>query len=643
MTRPVLDRKQPLSRRELETLEAVSLTLKKDIVRLIAKAGSGHIGGSLSSLDILLMLYSLANITPDNMEQPDRDRVIVSMGHISPALYCTLAAFGFVDKEALFAQYRTLPGVFEGHPSHMAPGVEWCNGCLGQGLSQGCGAALAQRLRGFPEARVYVLMGDGEQAKGQLQEAIELAAKYRLRNLVPIVDWNRLQSSGPTGEVLPVPIPARYAAAGWHVLEIDGHDYEALRAALWQAGQSDRPTCILASTAMGNGIPAIENDWRYHGKLLSAAQVEQALQGFDHRLQRLPAVSLPLVPWTGVGSAPSRTDPPPLAGGDRFRAYGPEEVVDGRKACANALTDLVADNAPGSICVLDCDLAGGLGIDHLNDLKPGALIECGIQEHNTASVAGGLAAGGVRTFFMDFAVFALAEPFNQLRVLDQNQVPVKIIATHCGLDVGQDGKSHQFLDAIGIADALLGFDLILPADPNQADKALRHLAGTDRPGILATPRSPLPVLLDAGGKPIFGEDYVFFYGSADWLRTGADAVILTHGIMAHRALQAADALAGQGISCGVLNVTAPKALDTEKLRQAAATGAMVVAEDHNQASGLGALVGAFLAEQRLDCAFHRMGATAYGISAAPEAQFRLQGLMPADIVDAVREVCSGAH
>ena len=626
--------------RSLEVWQAAAVALRRQAVQLIDHAGSGHIGGSMSIMDVLMMLYATADISPERMGDANRDRIVLSMGHVSPALYCVLAAFGFVDTQELFAKYRREPGVYEGHPNNMAPGVEWCNGCLGQGLSQGCGTALAQKLRGFTQAHTYVVMGDGEQSKGQLQEAMELAGKYNLNNLTAIVDMNRQQSSGQTAQVLDVDVAQRFRAANWEVINIDGHDLQAIRAALTEAANALRPTCILAHTVMGKGIPPIEDDWHYHGKLLTPEQVQQAMEHFDRQAAELPPVTLPLRPFCGAHMADPITRPAPLNAGS-FHTYQADDKVDGRKACANVLKELAALNQ--DICVLDCDLAAGLGIDGLNDVRPGTLVECGIQEHNAMSAAGGLAACGLRTFFMDFGMFALMEPINQLRVLDQNHIPLKVIATHCGVDVGQDGKSHQLIDAIALSNILLGFELILPADPNQTDRALRYLAASDKPGILAVPRSVLPVLTNAHGQPLYGGDESFAYGQADWLRRGRDAAIVAYGVMVHKALEAAELLARQGIDCGVLNVSAPKALDEEKIRQAAATGLVLVAEDHNQASGLGAMLGAYLMEHNLSCAYVRMGVTAYGISAPAAKQYAVQHLQAEDLANAVAKARLGGQ
>lgn len=614
----------------------LSLALKKDIISLIDTAGAGHIGGSMSSLDILLALYDEANISPENMEAPERDRIIISMGHISPAYYCVLAAYGFISKDELFKNYRRHPGIFEGHPNNLAPGVEWCNGCLGQGLSQGCGEAIALRMRGYDQSRVYVLMGDGEQSKGQIQEAIELAAREKLTNLTVIVDMNGQQSSGSTDEVLPVPIAGRYGSAGWRVEEIDGHDHTAIVQAIGRAKNSDAPTCILARTVMGKGIPGIEDDWHYHGKRLSAEQVELAMRHLDGQCAGMKKDELPLRPWNGACMRHPVDWAKPLAGCGQPHTYEAGEQIDGRSVCADVLLELAQNNERGSVCVLDCDLAGSLGIDRLRKACPEAVLECGIQEHNAVSVAGGMAACGVNTFYVGFGVFALTEPFNQLRVIDQNHIPLKVIATHCGTDVGQDGKSHQMIDVIGLANGLLDFELILPADPNQTDHALRYLAESRRPGILSLPRSHFPVLEKEEGGILFDEGYEYSYGNADWIRRGTSGTIITYGIMVQKALKARELLKQEGISCGVLNVTAPKCLDMEKIREAADTGLIVVAEDHNVNSGLGSMVGMVLAQHGISCTFRCMGVRQYGISAPPEEQFEYQHLTSADLADMIR-------
>ena len=615
----------------------LSLALKKDIVSLIDTAGTGHIGGSMSSLDVLLVLYDAANISPANMEAGDRDRIIISMGHISPAYYCVLAAYGFISKEELFKNYRRNPGIFEGHPNNLAPGVEWCNGCLGQGLSQGCGEAIALKMLGYDKSHVYVLMGDGEQSKGQIQEAIELAAKEELSNLTVIVDMNGQQSSGRTKDVLSVPIAKRYLSAGWSVMEIDGHNHEEIYQAVETARASAVPTCILARTVMGKDIPGIENDWHYHGKLLSSEQVRMAMKYLDGLMDGLEKEELPLRRWNGETVRQPVDTAKTLNGCDQYHIYRPEDQIDGRTVCARTLQELAEKNPRGSMCILDCDLAGSLKIDQINRTCPGTLLECGIQEHNAMSAAGGIAACGIKTFYMGFGMFSLAEPFNQLRVIDQNHIPLKIIATHCGLDVGQDGKSHQMIDYIALSNALLGSELILPADPNQTDRALRYLANTEKTGILALPRSPFPVLQRETGEVLFDENYRFQYGNADWIRRGHQAVIVTYGIMVQKALKARDILQKEGISCGILNISAPKSLDVEKIRQAAQTGLIVVIEDHNIHSGLGSMIGTFLAQDDSSCKFFHLGVKQYGISASPEKQFEYQHLTSDDLVNAIRQ------
>ncbi|MCL2343061.1 MAG: thiamine pyrophosphate-dependent enzyme [Firmicutes bacterium] len=235
---------------------------------MTTNAGSGHPGGSLSSLDIYILLLAV---------KESADTLVVSHGHTAAGLYAALAQFGYIDGEAAIAGFRRMGSVFEGHPSLEVPGVTWCSGALGQGLSVGCGYALAaQKLR--TGGHVYVVMGDGEQAKGQLCEAREFAAAHELSNLTAIVDCNGLQASGSLDAVLHQDIAAKYRAAGWAVSEADGHDFEAMYAALRKVRQDDRPGVLLAHTTMGKGVSGHEGDYAFHGNPLKPAELEAILE-----------------------------------------------------------------------------------------------------------------------------------------------------------------------------------------------------------------------------------------------------------------------------------------------------------------------------------------------------------------------------
>jgi transketolase len=271
-------------------------------------------------------------------------------------------------------------------------------------------------------------------------------------------------------------------------------------------------------------------------------------------------------------------------------------------------------------------------------VRPEGLIECGIQEHNAATVAAALSKAGVLTFFADFGVFGIDETYGQHRMSDLNYTSLKLVCTHCGLDVGEDGKTHQCVDYLSVLLNLWGFKILIPADANQTDRMIRYAATTPGNIAIAMGRSKMPILTDPDGEPFFGPDYSFTYGTSDWLRSGEAATIVTCGSMVWRALEAHKLLKGNGTQAGVLNLSCASQLDSDALRKAAATGLIVTYEDHNVRTGIGSLVGAFLAEHGLSCRFKRMGLTRYGQSGSPEFLYRQQKLDEQSLAKTVSEL-----
>lgn len=220
----------------LRKIRAMSNKIRKDILTMTTYAGSGHVGGSLSSADIYLMLWLCANVTAENYLAAVRDRIVISHGHTSSALYSVLGNFSFFDIQQAVEKFRKKESDFEGHPNGHIPGIDWCSGSLGQGLSVGCGFALAAKLQKL-KYHVYVVMGDGEQQKGQITEAREFAIKHNLSNLTAIIDLNKLQASGNTIDIMPGDIEKKYESSGWKVICADGHNFNDLYLALKSASQ----------------------------------------------------------------------------------------------------------------------------------------------------------------------------------------------------------------------------------------------------------------------------------------------------------------------------------------------------------------------------------------------------------------------
>lgn len=250
------------------------------ILNILANAGSGHTGGSLSVVEILSYLYfHKMRHDPNRPEWPDRDRLVLSKGHAAPALYTMLAMCGYFPRSELF-KLRRITGILQGHPDKVrTPGIDATTGSLGQGLSVANGIALGLRLDGR-RSRVYVVLGDGEIQEGQVWEAAMSAAHYRLSNVVGFVDANSLQIDGPTQKIMnPEPISAKWASFGWDVQEIDGHSFEAIDSAVLKAeSEESKPSMIIARTIKGKGVSFMEGNIRYHGVAPTADELRRAME-----------------------------------------------------------------------------------------------------------------------------------------------------------------------------------------------------------------------------------------------------------------------------------------------------------------------------------------------------------------------------
>ena len=264
-----------MTTKELELSAAKGRLLALDMVY---RAASGHIGGSLSAMDILTELYfEVLRIDPAKPHDPDRDRFVMSKGHCTPALYSVLALRGYFPEEEL-KLFRSIEGHYSGHPDMVnVKGVDMSTGSLGQGLAAAGGMALAGKIDG-KDYRVYALMGDGEIEEGEIWEAAMASSKYKLDNLCGIVDVNGLQIDGATADVMPSePLDAKFAAFSWHVIKADGHDFDALRAAFAEAESvKGQPSVILAKTVKGRGVSFMENNAGWHGKAPNAEQYDTA-------------------------------------------------------------------------------------------------------------------------------------------------------------------------------------------------------------------------------------------------------------------------------------------------------------------------------------------------------------------------------
>lgn len=266
--------------KDVEELQGIARTVRRDIIQMITAAKSGHPGGSLSAVEILVELfYDAMRHDPSNPAWPDRDRFILSKGHACPVLYSVMAECGYTPKDQLNT-LRKLGSIYQGHPDvRFIPALEASTGSLGEGLSIGLGMALAARLDNSP-ARIYVVLGDGEIQEGQIWEAAMFGSFHRVDNIVAIVDYNHIQLDGFVKDIMDLePLTDKWTAFGWHAIDVDGHSFPALQSAFAEAAQTKgKPTVIIAHTVKGKGVSFMENNPKYHGVAPTDKEMELALQ-----------------------------------------------------------------------------------------------------------------------------------------------------------------------------------------------------------------------------------------------------------------------------------------------------------------------------------------------------------------------------
>ncbi|MDP2812553.1 MAG: transketolase [bacterium] len=260
-------------------LKTIANRLRQDVIEMLTRAGSGHPGGSLGMADIFAVLYfNVLKHSPASPNNHHRDKLVLSNGHICPILYASLARAGYFPLVKL-KTLRRLNSQLQGHPHNLSlPGVEVSSGPLGQGISQAVGMALAARLD-KREQQIFCISSDGEHNEGQLWEAVMSAKKFKLNNLIVIVDKNGIQIDGYTKDIMPLdPLKKKYLSFGWQVIEINGHNYKQIINALNKARQTKAPVAIIAKTILGKGVSFMENDFNWHGKAPNKIEAEKALK-----------------------------------------------------------------------------------------------------------------------------------------------------------------------------------------------------------------------------------------------------------------------------------------------------------------------------------------------------------------------------
>jgi transketolase len=618
-----------ISEEVLSKLEETAKLCRADIMKMTTVAGSGHPGGSMSSIDIYTAVYSLADFP--------NDEIVVSHGHTSPGVYSILGRLGILDTEEILAFFRHISGPYEGHVESHLPGIVWSTGNLGQGLSAACGFAMAKKLKG-DKGRVFALMSDAEQAKGQVAEGRRFAAKFKLNNITVVIDDNNRQISGKVEDIMPINIKEDYLADGWKVLEVCGHSveelYEAIHTAITDTSAS---YAILGDTVMCKGASFIEGNEGYHGKALSMEELDQALKelGIENDTEkyiqkRATSKARPVEASKNVHPLPKLNLGTPIE-------YKVGEKAANRDVYGTALADMAKVNEPGTIVVTDCDLASSVRTHKFAKERPSYFIQNGVSEHNTATVSGVLSIRGFQTFFSDFGVFSFDETYNQHRLNAINNTKLRVVSTHNGLNVGEDGKTHQCVDFIGLIKNIPGFEIIIPVDPNQTDRVTRYITTMDSNVAVVVGRAKSPVVEDENGNAFYGGDYKFEYGKIDKVREGKDGVLLSYGYPFEFALKAREILKGKGIELAVMNVSCPLAISKEDVSTIAEYKNIFTYEEHLLSSGLACIMGSLLARTGKGVNLHSYGVEGFSPSGASNDLFKALELDPESIASKIEK------
>lgn len=624
---------KPLSEKYKLFFESFTISCRRSIIKMTSNAQSGHPGGSLSTIDYLSLLYT-------TIIAQTGDPVVVSHGHVSPAVYAVLADLGYIDKKKVLKNFRKVGSIFEGHVARQVPGVWYGTGPLGVGVSAATGFALAQKhgylsrdVKSKLPQKTFALMGDGEGEEGQIYEMMHFARKYELDNLVLFVDYNKVQLSSSIKDIMPYDIAKHFKAAGWYVLTVDGHNVNQMWQALDKAYKIPGvPTVIIGNTIMGKGVSFMEKEGKqkkstWHGKTLDTDLANQALEELDININKEALIKQfqKDVKWK-----PEKVRNPFFGKkmnikSGKARIYKADELLDCRTAYGNALLDLALQN--DNIIALTADLSGSVKTSILQAEDPDRVIECGVAEQHMVSCSGGLSLSEMIPFCSTFGAFMTSRAKDQVRVNDLNATNVKMVATHCGLSVGEDGPTHQAIDDSG---SVLGFFNTMhfePADPNQCDKMTRYAATHYGNVYMRMGRHKMYPLTKEDGMLLYDREYTYEYGKCDMARRGGDITIVAIGSVVAEAIKAHDMLKEQGISTTVLIVSSIKKFDLTLDKVIGETNRVITVEDHNTFSGLGSQLARYMLEKNIHVdAYEMLGVDTYATSGTWDALYHDAGI-----------------
>ena len=606
---------------DIELLKGIANQLRIHSIEATTAAGSGHPTSCCSAADVVAALFfGHMKYDAKNPHFYNNDRFILSKGHAAPLLYAAWAENGFVPVSEL-AKLRQFGNDLEGHPTPRLAFADVATGSLGQGLGVGVGMALAARQDKL-DYSTYVLLGDGEIAEGAVWEAANLAGFYKLSNLIAIVDANRLGQSQATmfGHDINIYVK-RFESFGWRVETLeDGHDMEEIMEVLSGVGLDERPLAIIAKTYKGAGVSFLQDKDNWHGKPLNAEEAVKAIAELSPSAKSGLGVAIP---------APTALPAPNLAAPASYPAisYNLGDKIATREAYGAALVRVGEANP--AVVAMDGDTKNSTYAEKFFKKFPERFTECFIAEQNLVAVAVGFATRGHVPFASTFATF-FTRAADQIRVAGISQSNLKLVGSHVGISIGEDGPSQMALEDLAMMRAVVGSTVLYPAEAVATEKLLEQMATIKGVCFLRTSRPKTPV--------IYGNDEQFPIGGAKVLRTGDKVTVVGAGVTLFEALKAADQLKAEGINVTVIDAYSIKPLGKKEILAAAKkTGNTVITvEDHYSEGGLGDAVAGELSSEGIKV--HKLAVVGIPRSGKAEELMAAFGIDAAAIVKKVKSL-----
>jgi transketolase len=615
----------------IQALESIANKLRIDSIVATSEAGSGHPTSCMSAADLTAAVFFYAmRYDVANPKNPVNDRFVLSKGHAAPLLYAAWAEAGAFPVERL-KTLREFTSDLEGHPTPRLPWVEVATGSLGQGLSCGVGMALNGKYLDKTGNNIFVLMGDGENAEGSVWEAAEIAAYYKLDNLIGIVDVNGLGQSQRTmyGHDTEV-YRRRYEAFGWHALSVDGHNIAEIISALDEAmAITDKPSVIVAATKKGKGVSFVEDKDGWHGKAFKKGEeLDRALAELQPKTASAGGLKMNPPEGRTVNGGAGEETPARTASAS---PYTIGQQVATREAYGEALARL--GDANPLVVALDGDTKNSTYSEKFMKAHEGRFFELFIAEQNMVGAAVGLSAMGKIPFASTFACF-LTRAYDHIRMAAVSQANLNLCGSHAGVSIGEDGPSQMALEDLAMMRAIEGSTVLYPSDAVAAEQAVRLAAEHRGIVYIRTSRPKTPVIYPA--------DEEFAIGRAKVIKqTGDDkATIVASGVTLFEALAAYDQLKAEGIAIRVIDLFSVKPVDEETLRASGreTNNLVITVEDHAAWGGLGDAVASAISPSGIRV--YQLGVREVPRSGKPEELLAAYGIDHSAIVSAVKSLVS---